>query len=45
MVILAVPQSGGSPSIDAAISAVLTAGLGTPVNATAGTQTPDPLIP
>jgi len=44
-VIIAVPQSGSSPNIDAAISAVLTAALGTPVNATAGTQTPDPLIP
>lgn len=45
LVIIAVPQSGSSPNVDIEISAVLTAALGTPVNATAGVQTPDPLIP
>lgn len=44
-VIVAIPQTGSSPSVASAFEAVLVAALGTPVNASAGTQTPDPLIP
>lgn len=41
-VIIAVPTA---TAINTAILALLTAGLGTPINASAGTPTPDPLIP
>ncbi len=43
MVIIAAPQ--GQANISGAIQTVLTQALGAPVNATAGTPTPNPLVP